>query len=107
MAADSASDLAELSLEALANTRVTSVSKRAEPLSDAAASVFVISSENIRRSGVTTLPEALRLAPNVQVARVDARNYAINARGFNTTLENKLLVLIDGRSVYSRRPADA
>ena len=94
-------ELAELSLEALSNTRVTSVSKRAEPVSDAAASVFVITADSIRRSGATTVPEALRLAPNLQVARVDARNYAITARGFNTTLENKLLVLIDGRSVYS------
>lgn len=100
-AADLFQDLSELSLEALANTRVTSVSKRAEPISDAAASIFVISAESIRRSGVTTIPEALRLAPNLQVARVDARNYAITTRGFNTTLENKLLVLIDGRSVYS------
>ncbi|MBC7685732.1 MAG: TonB-dependent receptor [Bdellovibrionales bacterium] len=100
-AAVDAVDLADLSLEALANTRVTSVSKRAEPVSDAAASVYVISAESIRRAGATTLPEALRLAPNLQVARVDARNYAITARGFNTTLENKLLVLIDGRSVYS------
>ena len=94
-------DLAELSLEALSNTRVTSVSKRAELASDAAASIYVLTAESIRRAGVTTLPEALRLAPNLQVARVDARNYAITARGFNTTLENKLLVLIDGRSVYS------
>ena len=94
-------DLGNLSLEALSNTRVTSVSKRAEPVSDAAASIFVLTAEAIRRSGVATLPEALRLAPNLQVARVDARNYAITARGFNTTLENKLLVLIDGRSVYS------
>lgn len=95
------SDLAELSLEELANVRVTSVSKRPERLADAPASIFVISSEDIRRSGATTLPEAMQLAPNLQVARSDARNYAITARGFNSVFENKLLVLIDGRTVYS------
>ena len=94
-------DLGDLSLEELANIQVTSVSKRAESLSDAAASIFVITDTDIRRSGATTLPEVLRLAPNLQVARVDARNYAITARGFNNPLENKLLVLIDGRTVYS------
>lgn len=94
-------DLAQLSLEALTNLRVTSVSRRSEPVADAAASVYVISSDAIRRSGYATLPEVLRLAPNLQVARVDARNYAITARGFNSAFENKLLVLIDGRSVYT------
>jgi iron complex outermembrane receptor protein len=94
-------DIAELSLEELANIPVTSVSRRAEPLSDAAASIFVITGNDIRRSGATSLPEALRLAPNLQVARVDARNYAVTARGFSSPFENKLLVLIDGRIVYS------
>jgi iron complex outermembrane receptor protein len=93
--------LADLSLEELANIQVTSVSKRPEPLSDAAASIFVITNEDIRRSGATTLPEALRLAPNLEVARIDARNYAITARGFNSTFSNKMLVLLDGRTVYS------
>ena len=99
--ADTGRELVDLSLEELANIRVTSVSKKSEPLADAAASIFVITGEDIRRSGATTLPEALRLAPNLQVARVDARNYAITARGFNNPFENKLLVLIDGRTVYS------
>ena len=94
-------DMAELSLEELANIPVTSVSKRAEPLSDAAASIFVITGSDIRRAGATSLPEALRLAPNLQVARVDARNYAVTARGFSSPFENKLLVLVDGRTVYS------
>ena len=94
-------DLEKLSLEELTNITVTSVSRRAERLSDAAASVFVITGEDIRRSGATTLPEALRLAPNLQVARADANQYAITARGFNNTLANKLLVMIDGRTVYS------
>lgn len=93
--------IANLSLEDLSNVRVTSVSRRSEPVADAAASIYVISSDSIRRSGASTLPEALRLAPNLQVARVDARNYAVTARGFNSAFENKLLVLIDGRSVYT------
>jgi iron complex outermembrane receptor protein len=97
----SAKDIADLSLEELATIRVTSVSKRPESLADAPSSIFVITGNDIRRSGSTTLPEALRLAPNLQVARVDARNYAITARGFNSPFENKLLVLIDGRTVYS------
>src|SRR2546426_4869145 len=95
------SDLADLSLEELANLEVTSVSRRAERLSDAPASVFVITGDDIRRSGATSLPEALRLAPNLEVARVDSRQYAISARGFNNTIANKLLVLIDGRTVYT------
>ena len=96
-----ADDLADMSLEELAGIRITSVSKRPEPLADAPSSVFIITGSDIRRSGVTTLPEAMRLAPNLQVARVDARNYAITARGFNNPFENKLLVLIDGRTVYT------
>jgi iron complex outermembrane receptor protein len=94
-------DMAELSLEELANIQVTSVSKRSEALSDAAASIFVITGNDIRRAGAATLPEALRLAPNLQVARVDARNYAVTARGYSSPFENKLLVLVDGRTVYS------
>jgi iron complex outermembrane receptor protein len=94
-------DLADLSLEQLGNIVVTSVARRAESLASAAASVYVISAEDIRRSGGTTLPEVLRLAPNLDVARADANQYAISARGFNNVLANKLLVLIDGRTVYS------
>ncbi|MET0962404.1 MAG: TonB-dependent receptor [Noviherbaspirillum sp.] len=93
--------LADLSLEELANIQITTVSKRPESLADAPASVFVITGEEIRRSGAATLPEAMRLAPNLQVARVDARNYAVTARGFNSPFANKLLVLIDGRAIYS------
>ncbi len=94
-------NFANLSFEELANIRVTSVSKKPERLGAVAASVFVIRSDDIRRAGATSLPEALRLAPNLQVARLDARNYAVTARGFNNAFENKLLVLIDGRTVYS------
>ena len=94
-------NLADLSLEELGNIEVTSVSKRAEPLSDAPASVFVITGEDILRSGVTSLPEALRLAPNLMVARGSGSGYSIGARGFNNSAGNKVLVLIDGRTVYS------
>jgi iron complex outermembrane recepter protein len=97
----SATDLLSMTLEELANIDISSVSKRDEPLITAAASVYVITQGDIRRSGVTTLPEALRLAPNLQVARVNATKYAISARGFNNAIGNKLLVLIDGRTVYT------
>ncbi len=96
-----ASSLADLSLEELANLQVTSVSRRAERLADAPASIYVITADDIRRSGASSLPEALRLAPNLQVARIDASQYAISARGFNNAIGNKLLVLIDGRTVYT------
>ena len=96
-----AADLADLSLEQLANIEVTSVSKRAERLTDAPASIYVITNDDIRRAGVRTLPEALRLAPNLQVAQRGASSYAISARGFNNAIGNKLLVLIDGRTVYT------
>jgi len=99
--AANAPGLAELSLEQLGELPVTSVSGRAESLRSAPASVFVISGEDIRRSGATSLPEALRLAPNLQVARLSAGQYAISARGFNNAIANKLLVLIDGRTIYS------
>ncbi|HTA64018.1 MAG TPA: TonB-dependent receptor plug domain-containing protein, partial [Xanthomonadaceae bacterium] len=97
----SGGNLGDLSLEQLGNVDVTSVSRKSERLADAAASIYVITNDDIRRSGATSLPEALRLAPNLEVARVDASTYAISARGFNNALGNKLLVLIDGRSVYT------
>lgn len=96
-----AASLADLSLEQLSEIPVTSVTGRAESLRTAAASIFVITAEDIRRSAATSLPEALRLAPNLQVARVNADTYAISARGFNNPIANKLLVLIDGRTIYS------
>jgi iron complex outermembrane receptor protein len=100
-AAERGPDLADLSLEELAEVPVTSVSRHAEPVSRAPASVFVITAEDIRRSGATSLPEALRLAPNLEVARTDTVQYAISARGFNNAIGNKLLVMIDGRTVYT------
>lgn len=96
-----ASSLVDLSLEQLSNIQVTSVAKRAQRLADVAGAVYVISQEDIRRSGATSLPEALRLAPNLHVARADANQYAITSRGQNSVLANKMLVLIDGRTVYS------
>lgn len=94
-------DLTELSLEGLMNIEVTSVSKKTEKLSKAAAAIFVITQEDIRRSGVTSMAEALRLAPGIEVARVDAHPWAISAHGFNDVFANKLLVLLDGRSIYT------
>src|SRR6266496_1413683 len=95
------SELKKLSLEELLNIEVTSVSRRPEKLSETASAIQVITQEDIRRSGATSLPEALRLASNLQVAQVDSRQWTISARGFNNTLANKLLVLIDGRTVYT------
>lgn len=97
----STNSLADLTLEQLSNIEVTSVSGRAESLRDAPASIYVITGDEIRRSAARSLPEALRLAPNLQVASLNAGQYAISARGFNNAIGNKLLVLIDGRTVYS------
>jgi len=94
-------DLTAISLEELMDIEVTSVSKKEQQLSRAAAAIYVITQEDIRRSGVTSIPGALRMAPGLQVARIDASKWAITARGFNGRFSNKLLVLIDGRSVYS------
>ena len=93
--------LLDMDIEDLANIRVTTVSKKEEPLSQAAASIYVITNEAIRRSGAYTLPEVLRLAPNLLVAKMDSNRYAISARGFNSSTANKLQVLIDGRIVYT------
>jgi iron complex outermembrane receptor protein len=104
--APSLSDLGQLSIEQLANLPVTSVAKRAEPLSQAPAAIYVITHEEIVGSGATSVPEMLRLAPNLQVFRTSASNYVITARGFSgnhadQSFTNQLLVLIDGRSVYT------
>jgi iron complex outermembrane receptor protein len=94
--------LAELSIEELAQIEVTSASKRAEPLSGAAAALYVITGEEILRSPATSLPQLLRQAPNLQVQRLDSRQFAISARGFNgVETANKLLALIDGRTIYT------
>ena len=101
----SAAELKRLSLEALLNQDVTVVTRRAEKLSASPSAVQVITGEDIHRSGATSLPEALRLAPNLEVAQVNSHDWAISARGFNNTLADKLLVMIDGRTVYT--PLDA
>jgi len=98
---DSVAALKALSLEQLMNVEVTSVSKRPERLSQVPSAIQVITQEDLRRSGASNLPEALRLATNLEVAQVDSRQWAISARGFNSTTANKLLVLIDGRTVYT------
>ena len=94
-------DLTQMQLEDLMNIKVTSVSKKEQPLSRTAAAVFVISQEDIRRSGATSIPDLLRMAPGVDVQQIDANAWAISIRGFNSRYSNKLLVLIDGRTVYS------
>lgn len=97
-----AEDALELNVEDLLNVEVTSVSKKAQALNDSAAAVYVITNDDIRRIGATSIPEALRLAPGLDVARIDANKWAVSARGFNARFANKLLVLIDGRNTYSR-----
>jgi iron complex outermembrane recepter protein len=94
-------ELANLDIEQLAQIKVTSVARRPEALGQAPAAIFVITNDEIRRSGATSLPEALHLAPGLQVARVGSREWAISSRGFNERSSNKLLVLVDGRAVYT------
>src|SRR6266699_2484086 len=94
-------DVTAMSMEDLMNLQVTSVSKHTQKVADAAAAIVVITQEDIRRSGATSIPEALRLAPGLEVARIDQNKWAIGSRGFNGRFDNKLLVLIDGRSVYT------
>ncbi len=94
-------DVTAISLEDLMNMRVTSVSKREQTLGNAPAAVFVLTQEEISRSGARSIPEALRFVPGLEVARIDENKWAIAARGFNGRFTNKLLVLIDGRSVYT------
>ncbi len=104
--ADPLLELSRMSLEELSNVQVTSVSKAAQSLSTAPASIYVITREELLRSGVTSVPEALRLAPNMQVTQLTSAEYSNGARGFGgapdkQNFSNKILILIDGRSVYS------
>ena len=94
-------ELKQLNVEDLMNVEVTSVTRHPEKLIEAASAIQVITQEDIRRSGATSIPEALRLADNLQVAQKNSHDWAISARGFNTALANKLLVMIDGRTVYT------
>jgi iron complex outermembrane receptor protein len=94
-------DLSQATLEDLMNIEVTSVSRKAEKLSGAASAIFVITQEDIRRSGALNIPDLLRMAPGVDVEQIDANAWAISIRGFNSRYSNKVLVLVDGRTVYS------
>lgn len=94
-------DLTSMSIEDLMNIRVTTASKNEQKLSQTAAAIYVITQEGIRRSGMTSVAELLRVVPGMDVAQIDANNWAISSRGFNDRFANKLLVLIDGRAVYT------
>ena len=96
-----AMDLTSLSLEELMDIEITSVARRPQKLSETAAAAFIITQEDIRRSGVTTIMDALRMAPGIQVAQIDGNKWGVTARGFNGRFANKLLVLMDGRTIYS------
>lgn len=98
---DFINDLSDLSIEELMFVEVTSVSKKAQKLSDAPAAIYVLTAEDIRRSGATSVPEALRMVPGLSVANINGNKWAVSARGFNHFFANKLLVLVDGRSIYS------
>jgi iron complex outermembrane receptor protein len=101
LAQDRYNEFLDLDITQLMQVTITSVSKKPEPLADAAAAIFVISQKDIQRSGATTIQDALKLAPGVHVARITASKWAVTTRGFNGQYSNKLLVLIDGRTVYS------
>ena len=93
--------LKSLTLEDLLHADVTTVSKSPEDMFGAAAAVFVITGDDIRRSGALNIPEALEMAPGLQVAQINQNSWAISARGFNAFNADKLLVMVDGRTVYS------
>jgi len=97
----SESDLSTMSIEDLMDIQVTSVNKKPKNLSDSAAAIFVITQENIQQSGSTSIPGLLRMVPGLSVAQIDSNKWAISSRGFNSRFSDKLLVLIDGRSVYN------
>ncbi len=104
-AAHDSNDLTDLSLEELMNVQVTSVSKKKESIADAPAAVTVIDQDTIARAGFSTIPDLLRLVPGMDVARINSNSWAISARGLNAQFSGNLLVLQDGRSVYT--PIDA
>lgn len=94
-------ELEDLSLDELMNITITSVSKKPQDLSSAAAAVYVITQEDIKRSGARVLPEVFRMVPGLSVAKLDSNKWAITSRGFNDRLSGKLLVLLDGRTIYT------
>jgi len=99
--AEAEDDLASLDIEDLFDLEVTSLSKKSQRLTEAAAAIYVVSGDDIRRSGMRSIPEALRMVPGLQVARLSGNRWAISARGFGSLFSDKLLVMIDGRSVYT------
>jgi iron complex outermembrane recepter protein len=101
VSAQRSTDLARASIEDLMNITVTSASRKEERANEVAAAIYVITRDDIRRSGMTTIPDLLRLAPGVQVAQINASKWAVSVRGFGGLYSNKLLVLVDGRSVYN------
>ena len=95
-------DVTSQSIEDLMNIEVTSVSKKEQKLSGVAAAIFVITQEDIRRSGATNIPDLLRIVPGMDVGQIDSDTWAISARGLNEEFSDKLLVMVDGRSVYTQ-----
>lgn len=93
-------DFEELSLEDLLEIEVVTAAKKAQKISQAPAAMYVITDEDIRQSGATSIPDALRMVPGIDVMEITATDFVINARGFNKEMSDKMLVLIDGRSVY-------
>jgi outer membrane cobalamin receptor len=98
---NSLKDPTDLSLDELINIQITSVSKKEEKLDDAAAAISVLNNDELRRSGATSVAEALRLIPGMDVAQINSSQWAVSARGFNETYSRSLLVLVDGRAVYT------
>ena len=94
-------DFGSLDLAQLAQVKVVSVSKKEESVQQAASAVTVVTGDEIRRSGATTVPEALRYIPGLEVARINSHDWAVTARGLNNKRANSLLVLVDGRTIYS------
>lgn len=93
--------LDQLTIEQLLDVEITSASRKQQKLSHSATAVYVISAEDLRRTGVTNIADALKMAPGIHVARIDANKWAVTSRGFNGRFANKLLALMDGRSIYT------
>jgi iron complex outermembrane receptor protein len=102
VAAQTPRDLASASIEELMQIEITSAGRKEQQIEDVAAAVYVITQDDIRRSGIRTLPELFRLVPGMQVAQINSNKWAVSVRGFNDVFSNKMLVLIDGRSIYKR-----
>lgn len=98
---DKSQDLSKLSIDDLMNVEVTSVSKKQQELLRTALVIFVITQEDIRRSGATNIPDLLRMVPGLDVGQIDASAWAISARGFNLQFADKLPVLVDDRAVHT------